>query len=224
MANHLSLVGKAQAFRILAKTASYGFTLPFKILNEQKIFRTRLNPGQRGDRFVLMSQQDELQHNPEVAIKLMFESQVFFLRTSIKYADGQYYFDNYEHLYELVRRKKPRFVIPELWSQSASFYNLAPDSKGNVMDAEIVEMSSIGMQLRFGGRSDVKKGHKVRLKFKVFRRAEVSIEAKVIYIKEYASRLKAMGVEFSGDSTLALNKIQNVCEDLAFFYAAEKNE
>lgn len=221
MANHLAPISKSQAFRILAKTASYGFTLPFKILNEQKIFRTRLRPN--GDAFFLLSQQDELRQNPEIAIKLILENQIFFLRTAIKQANGHYYFDNYEHLYELIRRKKPRFNIPELWSQTASFLSLSPDSSGSVVDGHIVEMSEIGMQLRYGARADLKKGHKIRLKFKVFRRAEVSVEAKVIYIKESSTKLKTMGVEFSGDNTLALNKIQNVCEDLAFFYAAEKN-
>jgi hypothetical protein len=56
--------------------------------------------------------------NLDVTLKLIVDQRLFFLKTKIKKANDKFYFETLEEMYELVRRKKPRFTLPEKWTQA----------------------------------------------------------------------------------------------------------
>src|SRR5690606_37016042 len=131
-------------------------------------------------------------------------------------------FENFDHMFELVRRKKPRYAIPEHWAQSSRMQavNAPVDLKS---PGTILDMSRTGMRLYV--RADLpryQKNQTVNLYFKLYRRAEILVKSKIIYVhNDPDGGGPVVGLEFSDNSILVGNKIQNVCDDLAFYWTSE---
>ena len=229
----LAHIDKNQAFNILNQAVEDGILTQIKIVNEQKIINTKLKKIGIRKHFYIVDKASILNTKPEITIKIILKNRLFFLKTEIKLVEENFYFDSYENLYELVRRKKPRFNIPENWSQTASIQSTVSsitqstsiqyteNQKGLKSRASIIEMSKSGMKIKISNDLPrYEKNQTVILRFKVFRRAEIQVNAKIIYSKNNINSGPTIGVQFIADTILLKNKIQNVCDDLAFFYTA----
>lgn len=217
----LDHVERYKSYQILNQIVEFETAVQIKILNESKILNTKLKKIGTRKHFYIVAASDLFEGKPEATIKIIMNNKLYFLKTDIKKVEGDYYFDSYEHLYELVRRKKQRFQIPKNWSQTAIIQSLEGDNKLK-SEAIVIDMSKAGMKLNIKPEIPCYvKNQVIKLKFKIFRRAEIQLSAKIVHLKKNSSSGPTIGVQFMDDSILIKNKIQNVCDDLAFFYAAE---
>lgn len=219
--NELVLIEKNKAYQILNRAADYRTDIQLKITGENKIYSVQLQKIGMRKHFYIREKNHQFDAQTEVTAKIIIENNLYFLKTKIKRNDQSYYFDDFEHLFELVRRKKPRFSIPEKWSQSAVIQGTKTPYELKSA-ARIVEMSKAGMKLEVKAElPSYEKNQNIKLKFKLFRRGEVEIRAKIIHVKKSKSAGPVIGVQFEDDSALLKNKIQNICDDLAFYFASE---
>ena len=209
------------AFQILTKVASTGTEIHLKAKDANQINKTLITriPGRRifyVTNPVLMFAPEE-----EITFKIIMDGKLYFLKANLQRSASHYYFDSFNNMFELVRRKKPRFKIPEHWSQAASVQSIdAPASLK--APADIIDVSRAGMRLVVRPllpRFEI--NQLVRLNFKIYRRAEISIVCKIIYLRKNSEGGPTLGLQFAENSILLGNKIQNVCDDLAFYYTSE---
>lgn len=219
--NDLAHIEKSKAYQILNKAADYRVDIHVKITGENKIHHVQLQKIGMRKHFYIREKNHHFDSQPEVTAKIIIENNLYFLKTRIKKNEQSYYFDDFDHLFELIRRKKPRFSIPEKWSQTAVIQGTkTPYELKSV--AHIVEMSKAGMKLDIRAElPSYEKNHHIKLKFKLFRRGEVEVKAKIIHVKKNKSGGPTIGIQFEDESTLLKNKIQNICDDLAFYFASE---
>lgn len=215
------LIDKNIAFQILTRVANSGTEVHIKSKDSSQINKTLISriPGRRifyVTNPVLMFEQEE-----EITFKIIIDGKLFFLKTSLKRAVSQFYFETYSSFFELVRRKKPRYKVPETWSQSASVQGISPHPNLKA-PADIIDLSRAGMRLRI--RPLLPKfdaNQMVNLSFKIYRRAEITVLSKIINLKRNVDGGPTIGIEYAENTILVGNKIQNVCDDLAFFYTSE---
>lgn len=219
--NDLAHIEKNKAYQILNRAADYRTEVQVKITGENKIQNVQLQKIGMRKHFYIREKNHHFDSQPEVTVKIIIENNLYFLKTRIKKNENSYYFDDFEHLFELVRRKKPRFTIPDKWAQSAVIQ--ATKTPYELKSAaRIVEMSKAGMKLEIKAElPSYEKNQNIKLKFKIFRRGEVEVKAKIIHVKKSKSGGPTVGVQFEDDSNLLKNKIQNICDDLAFYFASE---
>lgn len=221
--DNMQLIDKNTAFQILVRIAVLGVEIHIKGKDSSQIHKTRIKKNAARPVFFVLSPSIEFESGAEVTFKIIVDKKLYFLKTQVKQSASQYYFDHYTDFFELIRRKKPRFAIPELWSQSCKVQamNSPADLKA---PAEIIDLSRAGMRLLVRPslpRFEI--NQLVHLYFKIYRRAEIMVVSKVIYLKKNEQGGPTLGLEFSDNSILIGNKIQNVCDDLAFFYTSENN-
>lgn len=213
-------VEKNRAIQILNKAATLNIEIQIKVINEEKVLFAKLKKIGQRKHFYITSNASILESKPEATLKIIFLNKLFFLKTNIKKYNDDYYFENYENFFELVRRKNPRFQIPLNWPQSAMIQSVETVN-GLRSLAIILEMSKSGMKLTIVPvlpRYD--KNQVIKLKFRVFKRGEIALSAKIVHLKKNVVGGPTIGIQFTEDSILLKNKIQNVCDDLAFFYVA----
>lgn len=219
--DQLVRVERNKAYQILNRVVDSKIVVQIKAENENKILNTTLKKINLRKHFYITARVSTLESKPIVAIKIIIQNKLFFLKTKIKNVDANYYFEDYENFFELVRRRSPRFQLPAHWLQSAVIQST--ESIGRLKSpATIVELSKSGMKLNIGPEIPrYEKNQNIKLKFKILQHAEVQIYAKIVYTKKNMSAGPTIGVQLLLDSILLKNKIQNLYEDLAFFYAAE---
>lgn len=221
--DNLSQVDKNTAYQILSRVAGHNIEINLKGKDNQTIYKTTLAKNSARRHYYIENRSLVFDVNAEITFKIIVDKKLYFLKTNIKKAASQFYFEHYEHLFELVRRKKPRFSIPEHWAQSAKIQGIhgPADLKS---PAVIIDMSKAGMRLEV--KSELPRyeiNQPINLYFKLYRRAEILVKSKIIYLKNNKDTGPTIGVQFEDNSILISNKIQNVCDDLAFYYAAESD-
>lgn len=218
--SELAPIEKNKAYSFLNRTVEKSSLIQIKVKNDERVVNTFLKKMNSRRHFYLGDKFEHLQVGTEVTIKVIVDEKLFFIKTELKKAENYFYFDNFDNFFELVRRKKPRFKIPQKWSQSAYIQSLATPYELK-STASIVEMSKAGMKLKIGPELPrYEDGLEIKVNFKIFRRAEISLKAKIIHVKKTKSGGPIIGVRFLDLSNLSQNKIQNVCDDLAFYHTA----
>lgn len=219
----LTSIDKNEAFKILTRIASGNVEVSFKLHGSNKIYNTVLEKNIARKQFYLTGVASELDISQEATIKIILDRKLYFLKTNLKKATVQYYFENYDHFFELVRRKKPRFVIPEHWAQTAKIQALYSPVEIK-SPASIIDLSRTGMRLQVKAeipRYEV--NQIVNLYFKVYRRAEMLIKSKIIHLRPTSESGPIIGLEYADNSILIANKVQNICDDLAFYWTSESD-
>lgn len=208
---------KQQAFEILNKAAAIRAKTQLKITEESKIHNTEIQKKLLKNRFYLPNIKEDIESNTEVTLKIISQNSLYFLKTTLMKYKNTYYFESYENLFELVRRKSPRLQIPKEWSQSAFIQSLDKNSLRSI--CRVLDLSETGMKLKVGPQIPrYEKNQIINLKFKIFRRGEIVLRAKVVHLKKAPSGGPIIGVQFADDTKLIKNKIQNIYNDLAFYY------
>lgn len=219
--NELVHINSNLALEVLGYVVEFGTDIQIKIFGVNKIISTKLKRiGVKKKHLYVIPKKDLFENKSQITIKIIINDKLFFLKTDVKKHEGYYCFDSCEHLYELVRRKKPRFSIPMQWSQSAVIQSSASAHELKTA-ANIIEMSTAGMKLRINAELPrYEMNQIINLKFKIFRRADIQLKAKIIHLRKNISTGPTVGLQFIDDSVLIKNKIQNICDDLAFFHTA----
>ncbi len=217
----LSQVDKHEAFQILSRVSAGQTELSFKVQNSEKIFKTKLDRNVARRQFYLTNQDLDFDLKSEITFKILLDRKLFFLKTTFKKGALQFFFENTDNFFELVRRKKPRFLIPEHWAQSAKIQGIGSPAEIKSPGA-IIDLSRTGLRLDI--RAELpryEKGQMVTLYFKVHRRAEIKVQSKIIYLQSRSGSGPVIGLEYTDTSILIANKIQNICDDLAFYWTSE---
>lgn len=217
---NLTHIERNEAYQILSRVAAERAEIVFKIKDMAQIYKTVIVKNGARRHFSIESKNVNLEADDEITFKILVHDKLYFLKTKVKKATQYFYFDQLDELFELIRRKKRRFVIPPQWSQSARMQPVtnSGDFKSLVT---VLDVSRAGMRLSV--KSDIPRyeaGQYVNLYFKIYRRSEVLVKSKVVHVKKSPQGGMTIGLEFADNSILIANKIQNVCDDLAFFYAA----
>lgn len=217
---NLTQIERHDTYQILSRVATERLEVAFKIKDKAQIYKTVLIKNGPRRHFSVESKSHGLENGDEVTFKIVLSDKLYFLKTNVKKATQYFYFDKLEMMFELMRRKKRRFAIPAQWSQSARMQPVdsVSDFKSPIT---VLDISRAGMRLSV--KSDLPRyeaGQYVNLYFKIYRRSEILVKSKIIHVKKSSQGGATIGLEFSDNSILIANKIQNVCDDLAFFYAA----
>jgi len=217
----LSQVEKNEVFQILSRIAARQTEISFKAHNSEKIYKTTIDKNAARKQFYLSNQDLDFDVKLEVTFKIIIDRKLFFLKTNLKKGSIQYFFENTDNFFELVRRKKPRFEIPQHWTHAAKVQG--QDNPGELKSpVTILDLSRTGMRVLI--RSELPRYQKdqvVNLYFKIHRRAEIMVKSKIIYLQGKSGTGPVIGLEYADSSILITNKIQNVCDDLAFYWTAE---
>jgi hypothetical protein len=217
---NLTQLERNEAYQILSRVAAERSVVVFKIKDKAQIYKTVLVKNGPRRHFSLENKGLSLEADDEITFKIVVDGKLYFLKAKIKKAVHYFYFDQLDEMFELMRRRKRRFIIPAQWSQSARMQPV--DSVGDFKSPiTVIDISRAGMRLSV--KSDLPRyeaGQYVNLYFKIYRRSEILVKSKVIHVKKSSHGGATVGLEFSDNSILIANKIQNVCDDLAFFYAA----
>ncbi len=229
-------VERYASYRVLHQVVNTNTEILIKIPDKNRIIRATLKKIGERKHFYIVAPTDSFVNNPDITLKIIFDDRLYFLKTALKKFQGGVYFDSYENLFELVRRKNPRFPIPKQWAQSAHLQlqggsviqpkhiNYQDLSKTLKSLASISEISKSGMKLNIATELPrYEKGQVVTLNFKIFRRAEIQINAKIVHLKKNVASGPTIGVQFLDSTILLKNKIQNICDDLAFYYTARSH-
>ena len=217
--DHLAQIEKSEAYKILSEAAAKQIEINIKAEDSERVFSSKIEKNQVRRFFYIQNKNLVFDENLDVTIKISLNNRLFFLKTVIKKATQGYYFTDLENLFELVRRKKPRFGIPERWTQICYLHatNHPIEFRAKV---KILNISKIGVRIKV--EPDLPKyelNQIVNFFFKIHRRAEILVKSKIIYVKPSKVGGPILGLEFSDNSILINNKIQNVLDDLAFYYA-----
>lgn len=222
--DNLAQIEKNVAYQILSRIAANRFEVHLKEQEQDQISKTSLSKNSARKHFYLENKSLSFDKTQIVTFKIIIDRKLYFLKTTIKKNNSEYYFENIENMYELVRRKKPRYIVPDHWAQSAKVQaaNTPIELKS---PATILDLSRTGMRLYV--RADLpryEKGQTVNLYFKIYRRAEILVKSRIVYVQHSpAGGGPIIGLEYSDNSILISNKIQNVCDDLAFFWTSESD-
>lgn len=222
MENNLASVDRNETFQILSRVANNRIEIHLKEQDSDAIVKTTLFKNAARKQFYVENKKLNFDKNNVVTFKIIIDKKLFFLKTTVRKGNQEYFFENFEHMFELIRRKKPRYMIPEHWAQMVRVS--AADAPVNLKSpGTILDMSRTGMRLFV--RSDLPRYQKnqiVNLYFKVYRRAEILVKSKIVYVQnDPDGGAPIVGLEFSDNSILIGNKIQNVCDDLAFYWTSE---
>lgn len=223
MSNFLSgfqQLSKVSAYQLLTKVCKDEIVVQFKLPEEKKIFRSKLKRKDSLDSFYLLDDAIHLSEDTEITVKIQIEKKLFFLKTVVRNKGKYLHLDSFNNTYELIRRRSPRFYIPEHWPQEATLHAAAANSRMR-STATIIEMSQLGMKLAI--EADIPRYETdqiIKLYFKMFRRAEVILKAKIIHLKKIEPQGSRLGIEFIDLDTLQQLKVKNYCDDLAFYHAA----
>ena len=218
---NLAKVEKNETLQILNKVANLKVEVSIKTEASEKVHLVRLEKNPVRKLYYIDRPSMVFDPNLDVTFKIILDRRLFFLKTTIKKASEKFYFDSLDEMYELVRRRKPRFGIPQKWVQTAHVQG-ASNPIELKSPAKIIDLSKAGVRLKV--EADLPKyeiNQVVNFYFRVHRRSEILVKSKVIYLKNNKEGGPTLGLEFSDNSILIANKIQNVCDDLAFFYAHE---
>lgn len=226
-------VERYNSYQILQNVVNTNTEIHIKISEKNRIIKATLKKIGERKHFYIIAPVDAFLEMPEITAKIIFEGRLYFLKTELKRFQGGVYFENYEHMFELIRRKNPRFLIPAQWPQSAQIQTTVTTvnqpKKGSYLEhskllkseATVLEISKSGIRLSIAAelpRYD--KSQIINIKFKIFRRAEIQVLGKIIHLKKNVAAGPTIGVQFMDETILVKNKIQNICDDLAFFYTA----
>ena len=217
---NLSPVDKNESFKILSRISDQFIDVHFMQQGSQQIYKCMLAKNQARRIFYLDHPVLEHADRHLLTFKIVFEQKLFFLKTYVKRGAQHFFFDNLNDMYELVRRKKPRYAIPSDWSQTAKLHKLGV-AAALKSPAEVIDLSKSGIRLRV--KADIPRYYKddeVTVSFKIYRRGEIDVKCKVIYVQTSAGgeRPHLVGLKFLDSSILLSNKIQNVCDDLALYW------
>lgn len=214
----LKILKVSIALEILNKVVEKKSSIQIKVLGFNQVQNTEIKLNTIKNRFYLTKNSKLFDHGAEVTIKITTPLNLYFLKTKIYKSDLNYYFDNCDNFFELVRRKNLRYPIPAAWSQSAQ---IQPENSTHNLKttAKIIEMSKAGMKLRLSPEIPrYEKNQTVSVKFKVHRRGDVALRAKVVHVIKNDVGGPTLGIQFLDLSSPVNRRLMSLYDDLAFYF------
>ncbi len=165
--------------------------------------------------------QIKIPDNKEISIKFNVGTEVYFVKTLIKSHMNRYYFDMSTKVIQLKRRKEPRYVIPKKWSQSAAI--LIGKVKPELITCNVIDLSLSGVRLEIlKQHPEYKRNDIIRVKFQIYKRAEVLTEAAVKFILVRPNLSSIIGLEFTKIPDVQKDRVSHILQDIILFNTTTK--
>lgn len=202
---------------ILQRISSEGARVQMKILGSEVVHSVRLRMSLDKKIFHVQYKGPAFQKRDLLTFRIDMESQIYFFKTEGLVDTKTISLSPTDPIYELVRRKEPRFKVPEKWPQFGMVLSAAKRELKSL--ASIVEISFSGMRVTLMPelpRFEV--NQLVRIEFKIYKRAQVSVMGTVRHSRKNKFGGPTLGIEFDNVQPLTQSKIQNICDDISFYY------
>ena len=187
-----------------------------KLSQEEKVSDIAFQQSDLRNR-VMLSGKLALHDKSLATFKFTIEGDVYFFKTLIIEENKKNFLEKNVTIYKLVRRKERRYKIPEHWTQLALI--LASEKNKLNTRTEIIEFSQSGIKIHTMNdflRFD--KEQIIKVQFKIYKRAEITATGIIRHIRRSKAGGFTLGIEFVKNAALTQTKIQNVCDDLSFYY------
>lgn len=156
--------------------------------------------------------------NEAITFKIVIGTDVYFFKSIVDQEDKDYFIYGPFKMFKLVRRKSTRYQLPENWTQSA--FIMSPQKKTLNSKVHVIEIGSGGARVVvFPQLPRYEKGQQIQLSLKINKRSPLVIDAIIRHAKYSKLGGPTLGIEFILENQLLKNKIQNICDDLAYALA-----
>lgn len=148
----------------------------------------------------------------QTSIKFFIGSEVYFIKTTLEVVEKQICFDQSAKVVQLLRRKEPRYNIPEKWNQTAAIWSIELRIKNQ---AKVINFSLSGCRFEVPRLSlDLSLGDQIRLQYQIFKRANVVCDAIVRFITHKPNGSAVLGLEFTNLQKGHKSRIESIVGDL----------
>jgi c-di-GMP-binding flagellar brake protein YcgR len=215
--DYLVEISPEQNEKLLKSIINYRQSIQVKIAEIETIFSTLLEKAENKSQLILINKTPQLL-NRQATFKVTINDEVYFFKSKIEAHGKLAVTMRPEHIFKLIRRREPRHRIPTAWPQSVLI--LASEKININTPAHIIELSTSGLKLQ--SAADLprfEKDQKIRLQFKIYKRGGITATGIIRHIRRNRTGGSTIGVEFITTNALTEMKIQNVCDDLTYFYA-----
>ncbi len=214
----LNELSETEGRKILELIRNKDTKLKFKTENVKKIETAQLAISPLPNKFFLLPRTDFKKPESEVAFKIPIGTDVYFFKTLI-HQEGKYFYIKLPFpIYKLIRRRDTRYMIPKNWAQSGAI--TSSEKKIFASKVELLELSMSGIKVHaYNELPRYEKLQKIKLAFKIHRRAEMQLFGLIRHVAFPKSGGQTLGIEFFIEGKLMENKIQNICDDLAYSLA-----
>lgn len=206
------------------KALSQKSDLIFKVANYPHPIKTQID-NFSDKRIILQSELKKFNvpEETEVSIKFSVGTEIYFVKTYIKSYLNRYYFDMSSRVLHLQRRKEPRFQIPKKWNQTGSIITNLLKNKQPAFT--VIDISYSGMRLEVANPlfvNDLKQDEIIKIKFQIYKRAEITTKAVIRYILHKTNAPTYLGLEFAKMQTLEEERLASTIEDIRLFNSSQK--
>lgn len=205
------------AAQLMQRISSDGVRVQMKVLGSEVVHSVKLRLSLDKNIYLVQYKGPAFQKRDLLTFRIDIESQIYFFKTEGLVDTKTFALSPTDPIYELVRRKEPRFKVPEKWPQFGMVLSAAKRELKSL--ASIVEISLSGMRVILMPelpRFEV--NQVVRVEFKIYKRAQVSVMGVVRHSRKNKFGGPTLGIEFENVQPLTQAKIQNICDDISFYY------
>lgn len=221
MQDQFKKVSRTEVDRILKQGVFQKAQLSFNFLNRQKVIKVKLAtiPYDASKRMYVLPLEIEELKDRMCAFSFKIGTQMYFFKGKVRVNARGFYIEGSVGFFELVRRKHIRFEKNEQYPIDCGL--VLPDGQGKVR-AQLLNISSSGASMRLDDDFSLyKKNQIVHALIRPVRRAGVTVQGLIRYVKRKNNAPTEVGIEFSQLDEVQRNKIKAICEDLSFYIFAE---
>lgn len=190
----------------------------FKTPENQKVETVQFVATESANKINLVFKNDVDLRNQDITFKIKIGTDMYFFKARVVFENRAYFIYGPFKIFKLMRRKNTRFEIPEAWAQGS--YILSPQKKTLNSKIKILEISNTGIRiLVYPQLPRYEKKQQIQISLKIQKRAPFFIDGIIKHAKYNKTDGPTLGVEFNLENTLIKNKIQNICDDLAYALA-----
>lgn len=216
--NFLNEVEPETARKVFSYIRRRDVKVQFKTPSHQKVETVQFLATESANKINLIFKNKFESLDEEITFKIIVGTDVYFFKGKVVSEDKEYYIYGPFKIFKLMRRKSKRFAIPENWLQIG--FIVSPQKRTLNSKIQILEISSTGMRFVVYPQLPLyKKKQQIELNFKIQKRSSITVDAIIMHAKYNKLGGPILGVEFVLDNPLIKNKIQNICDDLAYALA-----
>ena len=210
---YLTELNPQQSAGILDIIRQRNIKMKFKFEGAQKIHTGQITAALRADELGIIVHSEMSELNGLFTSKITVAQELYFFSSQIESRHAEYFVRWPFKIFKLIRRKNARYFIPASWPQSGSISAL--EKKNLASQVTLIELSLSGIKVRVVPELPrYEKLQRVKLSFRLFRRAEIQIQGIVRHQKNNPNGGQTLGVEFFYVDKSTQYKIQNMCADL----------
>ncbi len=216
--DYLVKINTDQASKIIDSVVFEKLNIQMKIYGSDTIHLVKLLTTSKKNTYTILYKGKDFDDAITLTFKAELAGRLFFFKIDSIPDSKTLIINRMTSIYELVRRKEPRFRVPINWLQFAMVYTSS--QKNFKALARINELSGSGMKITLNPelpRYEV--NQKIKIQFKIHKRAQVSVFGFVRHLKKNKTGGPTLGIEFTEISDLNKLKVLSICDDMSYFYA-----